>query len=266
MTAMAPHKLSGTDPLRGFVYDFDFSIPIIATAIHAGHHVRQELLPFMEIPPAQRLFEEDTATEKMIRGLPNTIWAVDSRAVYDLNRAPDMALPLTPEKFWGITVYGKQPTPEMNQESLARHARFYQFMEKMVTRMLDTFNVCIVLDIHSYNISRQREKGFLSPPVFNLGTALLNRSRWEKQIQAWLSALETITLPGNIRTTVAENMVFSGRAELCRRLSQWDGRILVLPTEVSKVYMDEHTGEVYEEVVNAIQQGLQRIIFQLPWQ
>ncbi len=264
--AMVHHsKMAGIDELQGFGYDFDFSIPIIATAIHAGHHVREELLPFMEIPWALRLFEEDTATERMIHKLPNTVWAMDSRAVYDLNRPPELALPLTPEKFWGITVYGKQPPPEMNRESLARHARFYDFMETMVTHMLDKFNVCIVLDIHSYNISRQREKGVISPPVFNLGTALLDRCKWEKQIHAWLSALGTISLPGEIQTTVAENKVFSGKGELCRRLSGWDERILVLPTEVSKVYMDEHTGEVYEEVVRAIQGGFRRIIPQLPW-
>jgi len=89
--------ISGTDSSQGFAYDFDFSTPIIATAIHAGHHVRDELIPLMEIPQNQRLFEEDTATEEMIQGLSNTIWGLESRAVYDLNRSPNLALPLTPE-------------------------------------------------------------------------------------------------------------------------------------------------------------------------
>jgi N-formylglutamate amidohydrolase len=255
--------ITGTDPLQGFAYDFDFSTPIIATAIHAGHHVREELLPYMVIPPAQRLFEEDTATEKMIKGLPNTIWGLESRAVYDLNRSPDLALPLTPEKFWGIQVYGSQPTPKMNRKSLENHARFYDFMGTVVTHLLDKFNVCIVLDIHSYNISRQQEKGFSSPPVFNLGTTLLNKSRWKPYIHNWLSGLKTICLPNGIDTTVAENEVFEGKGHLCQHLSQWDERILVLPTEVSKVYMDEHTGEVYEGVVKAINSEFQRITRQL---
>ena len=246
------NSISGTNLSQGFAYDFDFSTPVIATAIHAGHHVRKELLPYMVIPPAQRLFEEDTATEKMISGLPNTIWGLDSRAVYDLNRSPDMALPLTPEKFWGIQVYGNQPTPEMNRKSMEYHKGFYDFMGTVVTHLLNKFNICIVLDIHSYNISRQKDKGFISPPVFNLGTSLLNRTRWESYIHKWLKGLKTISLPRGIETTVAENEVFQGKGELCRLLSQWDERILVLPTEVSKVYMDEHTGEVYENVVTAI--------------
>jgi len=257
--------ISGTDSSRGFAYDFDFSIPIIATAIHAGHYVRDELIPLMEIPPDQRLFEEDTATEEMIQGLPNTIWGLESRAVYDLNRSPDLALPLTPEKFWGIKVYETQPTPEMNQKSLESHARFYDFMGTVVSHMLDKFNVCIVLDIHSYNISRQIEKGFASPPVFNLGTESLDHSKWKKQIQTWIMALESISLPRGITTTVSENEVFAGKGQLCKCLSGWDNRILVLPTEVSKVYMDEHTGEVYSEMVKAICNEFHRITPQLSW-
>jgi N-formylglutamate amidohydrolase len=255
--------ISGIDSSQGFAYDFDFSTPIIATAIHAGHHVRDELIPLMEVPPNQRLFEEDTATEEMIQGLPNIIWGLESRAVYDLNRSPELALPLTPEKFWGIKVYRKQPTPEMNRKSLESYARFYDFMGTVVSHMLDKFNVCIVLDIHSYNISRQKKKGFASPPVFNLGTESLNHSKWKKQIQAWLMALESISLPRGISTTVAENEVFAGKGHLCKCLSAWDDRILVLPTEVSKVYMDEHTGKVYNEVVKAISKEFQKITPQL---
>ena len=255
--------ISGTDASQGFAYNFDFSTPIIATAIHAGHHVRDELIPLMKITSKQRLFEEDTATEEMIQGLPNTIWGLESRAVYDLNRSLDLALPLTPEKFWGIKVYETQPTPEMNQKSLESHTRFYDFMGTIVAHMLNKFNVCIVLDIHSYNISRQREKGFVSPPVFNLGTESLDCSKWKSQINTWLMALKNISLPRGITTTVAENEVFSGKGELCKRLSGWDDRILVLPTEVSKVYMDEHTGKVYGEIVEAIRNEFHKITPQL---
>jgi len=30
-------KIAGTDPMGGFVYHLDFSLPFIAVAIHAGH-------------------------------------------------------------------------------------------------------------------------------------------------------------------------------------------------------------------------------------
>ena len=62
---------------------------------------------------------------------------------------------------------------------------------------------------------------------------------------------------------MGENEVFEGKGQLCQCLSQWDERILVLPTEVSKVYMDEHSGEVYEGVVKGINTEFQRITRQL---
>ena len=247
--------ISGMGPSGGFGYHFDFSVPQIAVAIHAGHKVRSELLPYMALTSAQRMFEEDTGTDFMIREQPNALWALDSRAVYDLNRDPDAALPLTPEMFWGTTVYTKTPTPEMNVRSLQRYDEFYRTLGTLITRMLDLHGRCTVYDIHSYNISRQKAKGFESPPVFNLGTAALDRSRWKAHIDSWLDLLAQIALPG-IKTTVAENLVFYGKGALCKRLNNWDPRILVLPTEVSKVYMDESTGTIYSDMIKAVKDGL----------
>jgi len=181
--------VSGIGHDGGFAYRFDFSVPKIAVAIHAGHAVRTELLPLMALGPDQRLFEEDAGTDYMIQGLPNTMWGLESRAVYDLNRDADMALPLVPEKFWGTRVYHTVPTPEMNSRSLKSHDAFYRVMGTLITHMLDRFGTCIVYDIHSYNISRQQANGFESPPVFNLGTAALDRSRWERHITSWLDRL-----------------------------------------------------------------------------
>ena len=246
--------VSGIGPSKGYAYHFDFSVPRIAVAVHAGHAVRPELLPLMALGPGQRMFEEDTGTDFMIQGQPNTMCGLESRSVYDLNRDIEMALPLTPEKFWGTRVYHTAPTPEMNSRSLEGHNAFYMAVGTLITRVLDLHGYCIVYDIHSYNITRQKAKGFDSPPVFNLGTAALDRSRWKPHIESWLDHLRGISLPG-IDTTVAENEVFSGKGEFCKRLTQWDPRILVLPTEVSKVYMDELKGAIYPDVIKAIQRS-----------
>ncbi len=247
-------------PSGEFAYQLDFSLPFIAVAIHAGHHVREELIPFMALDSNQRKFEEDTATDLMIKDLGNAVWALESRAVYDLNRSKDIALPLTPEKFWGTQVYKSMPTPETNQKSLENYESFYKFMENSVASMLNRFGICIIYDIHSYNISRQQTKGIKSPPVFNLGTALLDKSKWKKAIKLWLEQLGSVSLPG-IKTSVAENHVFSGRAEFCRRICSLDQRILVLPTEISKVYMDEKKGIVYPDVLLSVKNGLKNAIF-----
>jgi N-formylglutamate amidohydrolase len=252
-------RLQGEGAGGGFAFDLDQSTPALAVAIHAGHNVRAELLPLMQIPEKDRLFEEDPATDRMIRGTANAIWGLDSRAEYDLNRPAGRAVPLTAEQFWGVQVYGTAPTEAMVQRSLEKHEAFYRFAGSCICVLLERFGFCVVYDIHSYNLSRQVEKGIANPPVFNLGTVLLDRPRWGERIDAWLRELGRIEVPG-IRTTVEENRVFTGAGELCRRLTGWDPNILVLPTEIAKVYMDEHKGILHEPLIDAIGLGLRRAI------
>jgi N-formylglutamate deformylase len=141
------------------------------------------------------------------------------------------------------------------RRSLEKYEAFYRFAGSCIRVLLERFGFCVVYDIHSYNISRQVEKGIENPPLFNLGTALLDRSRWGGLIDAWLYQLSCIDIPG-IRTTVEENRVFSGAGELCRCLTGWDPHILVLPTEIAKVYMDERKGILHDPLIDALGHGL----------
>jgi hypothetical protein len=252
-------RLQGISATGGFAFDLDLSTPALVVAIHAGHNVREELLPLMQIPEKDRLFEEDPATDRMIRESANAIWGLDSRAEYDLNRPARQAVPVTAEQFWGVQVYRAAPTDAMVRRSLEKYEAFYRFAGSCIGVLLERFGFCVVYDIHSYNLSRQVEKGIANPPLFNLGTALLDRPRWGSLIDAWLHQLGRIEIPG-ICTTVEENRVFSGAGELCRRLTGWDPRILVLPTEIAKVYMDEHTGILNDTLIDALGQGLRRAI------
>lgn len=252
-------RAEGTGSGGGFGFDLDLSTPALAVAIHAGHNVRTELLPLMQIPEKDRLFEEDPATDRMIRGCANAVWGLDSRAEYDLNRPAGKAVPLTAEQFWGVQVYREVPTRDMIRRSLEKHEEFYRFIGSCIRVLLERFGFCVVYDIHSYNLSRQVEKGISNPPVFNLGTALLDRQRWDERIDAWLDGLGRIEIPG-VAVTAEENRVFTGSGELCRRLTGWDPDILVLPTEIAKVYMDERTGALHDPVIDAIGRGLRRAI------
>lgn len=241
-------RLAGTDPSGGFAFDLDLSVPWLATAIHAGHGVRGELAALMTISETARLSEEDAATERIIQDCSSTVWGLDSRAEYDLNRAPEEALPLMPEQFWGVRVYGSLPGEAMNRRSLDKYAAFYRFVAAVIQVLLDRFGGCVVYDIHSYNIRRQIDRGHSSPPLFNLGTRGIDRIRWERAVVSWLDRLGQIHLPGRV-TTVAENGVFGGGGAFCRQLSARDPRILVLPTEISKIYMDEQRGIIDDAMV-----------------
>ncbi len=236
---------------RGYDYSFEKPSPVLVTAIHAGHRVREELAPIMSISEKDRLFEEDAATDKIIGACPNIIWGLDSRAEYDLNRPAALALPLTAERFWGVDVYRTAPGPQARRRSLAKYRAFYRFVQMRVKTLIGQFGCCIVHDIHSYNRSRQIARGFAEPPVFNVGTTLAQRDKYGVQIDAWIDALSRIVIPG-VAVTVAENEVFKGSGEFGRRLSALDDRILVLSTEIAKVYMNEHTGELYHDRIDAL--------------
>ena len=147
----------------------------------------------------------------------------------------------------------------MNRRSLEKYAAFYRFTAAVIKVLLDRFGACIVYDIHSYNIQRQIDKGHTSPPVFNLGTRGIERAKWGKPVAAWLDRLGQIKIPDRL-TTVAENDVFGGMGEFCRRLTHWDPNILVLPTEISKFYMDEYSGIVHDSVVHTLKRELAEAI------
>ncbi len=251
----ASRRARGCGALGGFAYELDGSTPALAVALHSGHAVRPELHDRLCIPEEARRFEEDPATDTMIRGVPNAIWGLDSRAEYDLNRPRERAVPVTPEHFWGVRVY-RDPLPEtLIRRSLEKYDEFYGFIEACVRLLLERFGRCVIYEIHSYNLSRQVAKGIADPPVFNLGTALIGAPRWRPHLDAWLARLARIEIPG-IRTTVAENLVFTGAGEFCRRMIALDARVLDLPTEVGKYYMDEHSGRLHPDRVAAIAGGL----------
>lgn len=257
----AKEHVQGQGSLGGFAFSVDGTRSYIATAIHAGGNVRDDLLDLMNIGEAERYFEEDPETDTMIQEAASQVWGLDSRCEYDLNRPPENAVPLTPQQFWGKKVYQTQPDPSLIGKSMAKYDQFYSFMSGWAEAMLVRFGICLVYDIHAYNISRQLQKGVSSPPVFNLGTGLVDRQRWAVAIEDWLDRLKAITIPG-VMTTAAENRVFQGKGYLNRFLTNLDPRILVLSTEVAKVYMDEENGRVNQPTLAALRRGLGQAIRQ----
>lgn len=235
----------------GFAWDIDLTSPCVATAIHAGHNVREELLPLMSISEEVRFFEEDPATDTMIKKSPAAVWGLDSRSEYDLNRLPEEAVPVTKEMFWGTEVYKTEPDAVMIGRSMKKYDDFYSFMGSLVTVLLERFGFCVIYDVHAYNIGRQIENGHAAPPMFNIGTERLDRKKWGSAIDAWIRELEKIQVPGH-ETRVAENEVFFGRGNFCRTLTEWDEQILVLPTEISKVYMNEETGKFNDSTIASL--------------
>ncbi len=79
--------------------------PIVATAIHDGHEVRDEVLRHMALDEAGRLREEDPFSARWTEVAPTRVVGLRSRFEVDLNRPRDKAVYRTPEDAWGLKVW-----------------------------------------------------------------------------------------------------------------------------------------------------------------
>ena len=78
--------------------------PLIATAIHDGHAVRDELMRYLSLGDSTRLREEDPFTGLWTKIAPTQVIGTRSRFEVDLNRPRETAVYRVPEDAWGLTV------------------------------------------------------------------------------------------------------------------------------------------------------------------
>jgi len=83
--------------------------PLVATAIHDGHEIREELREVMLIDEADRLREEDPVTGQWASFAATHIIARRSRFEFDLNRPRDRAVYVEPADAWGLNVWKEKP-------------------------------------------------------------------------------------------------------------------------------------------------------------
>ncbi|MEN8169675.1 MAG: N-formylglutamate amidohydrolase [Pseudomonadota bacterium] len=90
--------------------------PLFATAIHAGHTLRGELLPFLALDEPTRLREEDPFTDRWEKVVPGWIVANRSRFEVDLNRERNQAVYSAPEMAWGLHLWKAPLSDEMVEQ------------------------------------------------------------------------------------------------------------------------------------------------------
>jgi N-formylglutamate deformylase len=223
--------------------------PLVAAAIHAGHDVRPEVLPHLAISEERRLHEEDPFTDELAEVAETRIVVPRSRFEVDLNRPPEKAIYRRPEDAWGITVWRNEPPAEVVARSMAIYESFYAAVEELLAAKLAEHGSVVVFDIHSYNHRRGGADGPVAGveqnPEVNVGTGTLDRGRWGRLVDRFMSDLRV----GGQRTglgelDVRENVKFRGGY-----FPEWiHGRFgphaCVLAIEFKKTFMDEWTGEV----------------------
>jgi N-formylglutamate amidohydrolase len=234
--------------------------PFVATAIHDGHEVRDEVLRHMAIDEASRLREEDPWTAGWTAVAPNRVVGLRSRFEVDLNRPREKAVYLTPDDAWGLNVWNGELPPEIASRSQAEYDAFYAALCELYSGLAARHRRFIVFDLHTYNHRRDGpgspEADPLANPQVNVGTGTMaDRRVWAPVIDRFvadLSAYDFSTGPLDVR----ENIRFRGGHHSRWAHETFPDTVCVLSIEVKKFFMDEWTGEVDQRLHREVGQAL----------
>ena len=233
--------------------------PVVATALHDGHELREEVSAIMALSDADRLREEDPYTGGWTEVASTRLIPRRSRFEVDLNRPRERAVYRTPDDCWGLEVWKKPPPDDLVERSLADYDAFYARTHRILSEMERRHGHFVVLDLHSYN--HRRGGPDASPddpeanPEVNIGTGSLDRARWGHLVDRFIHDLTGFAWLGR-NLDVRENVRFRGG-----HFSRWihenfPHSACCLAVEFKKLFMDEWTGQLKPEEFEASRQAL----------
>lgn len=217
--------------------------PVIATAIHAGHHIRTELQPWLCIGAEERLREEDPMTDYFMSVGDTVVRANRSRFECDLNRSREGCISSNPEDTWGLRIW-RDDLPEEQMESSRRlHDDFYALMRERCDALIERHGRILLLDIHSYNHRRKGPEGDPEPlpgnPDIDLGVTTLDKSAYGELVDLFAKTLRAT--PIDDRTPdVRENKRFPDGGNFPECFAEIYGeKACIMTLEYKKIFMDE---------------------------
>jgi hypothetical protein len=230
--------------------------PVIATAIHSGHAMRDAVKRLCRLGEDERLREEDPFTEVIIRDVPNRIVVHRSRFEVDINRPRDGAIYLRPEQAWGLNVWAEALPGEVAEASLAVHDEYYAMLKSYLSGIERCHKRFVLLDVHSYNHRRGGPKAeptsAAEAPDVNIGTISMDRTKWAPVVDRFVEAVQSFDFLGR-RLDVRENIAFQGRGYQTRFIHEhFPDTGCAIAVEFKKIFMEEWTGEPCLEALDAL--------------
>ncbi len=230
--------------------------PLMITAIHDGHFVPDELMPYMALNEQIRLYEEDPYTGFLTDISDSNAIGMYSRFVIDLNRKKQEAIYMHPDQAWGLHVWKEIPPSEILQKSYGFYNDFYKQMETIIHKKILNYGYAIIYDIHSYNYKRGgKEANKLENPDINVGTTGMDRVFWDPVISSFIDEMNGSELYGK-RLDVRENIKFKGGHFPTWINKNFNNKACAIAIEVKKIFMDEITGEVDTTALSEIKKAL----------
>ena len=235
------------------------TIPVIATAIHNGHSVRDEVRIQFALDEGIQLREEDPFTEEFAKVSESRIIGLRSRFEVDLNRPREKAVYRTPEDAWGIHVWKSLPSNELMSRSLEEYDAFYSAMDDYFDDVHARHGRFVVYDIHSYNHRRGGSDAPEDSPEENpeliVGTGNMNREYWSGLVEGFMRDMRSGDYLGH-SLDVRENIRFRGGNFSRHLYERYGNDICVLALEFKKIFMDEWTGIPFPDKIAALRSML----------
>ncbi|MHB9878089.1 N-formylglutamate amidohydrolase [Pacificimonas sp. ICDLI1SI03] len=213
------------------------------TAIHAGHTIRDSLLPWLEIEEEERLREEDPLTDYFLPAGDTIFRGNRSRFEFDLNRPAEKAVTVDPEDTWGLKIWDPDLPQAETDQSLALHRQFYGLMAERVEAMIAEHGRILVLDVHSYN---HRRDGPDAPPIaqsgspdIDLGATTLNKELYGPLLDRFAAGLRSRAVRGET-PDVRVNVRWEDGGNFPEWLhATYGDAACVITLEYKKIFMDE---------------------------
>ena len=236
--------------------------PLIMTAIHDGHELNDRVMERIAMSSEQRLQEEDPFTGRWAETSPTQIIAHRSRFEVDLNRPREGAVYVTPADAWGLEVWKEPPPERLFSECIEEYDEFYQRARQFLDVIAEREEFFVVLDLHSYC---HRRGGIDAPfdyqtrnPDINIGTGSLDQTLRRPIADHLISELKACDTLGRV-LDVSENVKFLGG-----NFSRWinasySGHGCAIAVEFKKFFMNEWTGDLYQDIHSIIRQLLEEV-------
>ena len=244
-------------------YDInDIEVPIIISAIHGGHEIRPDVLEKIAISDMDRLREEDPYTEYFTDLSPNRIVVHTSRFEIDINRRRHESVYRSPEDAWGLDVLKKSLTSEQVSRSLAEYDSFYRNMDAIFQDFFKKHDRIFVLDIHSYNHHRLGKHASFDDPEKNpeiiVGTTAMDPQNMfiADELQ---NAFKEYQFLGR-KLDVRKNIKYPGGSFPRTFNKKYKDKICCIGLEFKKFFMDEWTGEIYQEEYQELKKALKAAV------
>lgn len=247
--------------------DWDIVIgdgPVIATAIHDGHAIRESLIPWLASDDGDRRREEDPLTGLLTCVGDVRIRVRCSRFEVDLNRPRNKAISADPADTWDMRVW-KDALPRSEIErSLQTWDAWYAMMRTLLDATIARWGCALLIDLHSYNHRRDGERGKVADaaknPDIELGVTTLDPRRWRDVAARFRNELKRHPL-GDKVLDVRENVRFPTGGHFPEWVyAQYGERVCTISPEYKKIFMDEWSGEADIAAIETLRAGLEAAV------